>query len=50
MRGRAERSGEKDLKEKMVFCLKCGTKNPSDMEYCLRCGQKLKHKAKVKNK
>ncbi len=50
MRGRAERSGEEDLKEKMAFCLKCGTKNSSDMEYCLRCGQKLRHKAKVKNK
>ncbi|MEM2915149.1 MAG: zinc ribbon domain-containing protein, partial [Candidatus Bathyarchaeia archaeon] len=25
----------------MVFCIYCGTKNPSKAEYCFRCGKKI---------
>jgi ribosomal protein L40E len=30
-----------EVKSKMVYCVKCGTKNPDDAETCVKCGAQL---------
>lgn len=40
----------KSIKQKVArSCLKCGTRNPADVQFCLRCGEKLRG-IKVTNK
>lgn len=32
---------DSDAEEGVVFCSKCGTKNPADSAFCSKCGERL---------
>jgi len=34
----------------MVYCTKCGAKNPDDAEVCAQCGARLYHETEVKHR